>query len=209
LVEAWLAARDGQRPLFLTFDDGGVSAHEVIANALERRGWRGHFFVTAGRIDTPGFVTRAQIRELRQRGHLIGTHSFSHPARMGACSEVMLLDEWTRSVAILSEILNEPVTTGSVPGGFYTPLVGDTAGRSGLRLLFTSRPTTSCEHTRGCHILGRYTLRSWSKATTAGALATGDWRPRTAQWALYGGLGLLRTIGGSHYTRIRQKFWSR
>ena len=58
----------------LTFDDGGSSAL-AAAHALERRGWRGHFFVTTGRIDTPGFLTAAQVRELAERGHTVGSHS--------------------------------------------------------------------------------------------------------------------------------------
>ena len=37
----------------VTFDDGGASA-PLAAQMLERRGWRGQFFVTSGRIGTPG-----------------------------------------------------------------------------------------------------------------------------------------------------------
>src|SRR5690606_41518968 len=38
------------------FDDGGISAHDVIAPALERLGWSGHFFVTTDFIGAPSFV---------------------------------------------------------------------------------------------------------------------------------------------------------
>ena len=71
------------RPVLLTFDDGGVSFHHPIADLLERRGWRGHFFITTDRIGMPGFLTEAQLRELHRRGHIIGSHSCSHPTRMG------------------------------------------------------------------------------------------------------------------------------
>ena len=37
-------------PVLLTFDDGGVSFHHPIADLLEQRGWRGHFFITTDRI---------------------------------------------------------------------------------------------------------------------------------------------------------------
>src|SRR5579864_6076973 len=46
----------GAAPVFLTFDDGGVSALHPTADLLERYGWRGHFFVTTQRIGTPGFL---------------------------------------------------------------------------------------------------------------------------------------------------------
>src|SRR5690606_14402615 len=55
----------------LTFDDGGRSALAAAA-ALERRGWRGHFFIITSRIGTPGFLDAAGIRRLHRAGHVIG-----------------------------------------------------------------------------------------------------------------------------------------
>ena len=64
-----------------TFDDGGVSYYTVVADRLEAQGWRGHCFVSTDFIGQRGFLTAAQIRELDARGHVIGSHSASHPAR--------------------------------------------------------------------------------------------------------------------------------
>jgi peptidoglycan/xylan/chitin deacetylase (PgdA/CDA1 family) len=203
----WLVQLQKEQPIFITFDDGGLSAYTFIADALERRSWRGHFFVTVGRIGTPTFLSATQLHELHQRGHVIGTHSFSHPARMGGCSREQLADEWHRSVGILGDILGDAVLTGSVPGGFYTRTVAEIASQAGLRVLFTSAPTIRCHTVDSCLVLGRYTLRRWSKSETAGALAAGAMLPRAGQWALYGGLDLLRRIAGDHYTKIRRRFW--
>ena len=160
----WLDAADAGRPLFITFDDGGVSAIGCIADALERRGWRGHFFMTAGRVDTPGFLSGAQLREMVARGHVIGSHSYSHPKRMGGCPEATIAEEWHRSVAVLQDALGGPILTASVPGGFYTRPVGVHAAAAGIKVLFTSAPTTRAHAVDGCRILGRYTLRKWSPA---------------------------------------------
>ena len=204
----WLTETITSRPLFLTFDDGGVAASMCIAEALERRGWRGHFLVTAQRIGSPTFLSAAHIRELHAGGHVIGTHSYSHPTRMGACSPEQILDEWRRSAGILADILAEPVVIGSVPGGFYKRSVAEGAALAGLRLLFTSAPTTDCWMVDGCRVAGRYTLRRWSSASTAAALAAGRLRPRASQWLLYRSLNLMRTIAGDRYTRVRERFWA-
>jgi peptidoglycan/xylan/chitin deacetylase (PgdA/CDA1 family) len=204
----WLTETSGARPLFLTFDDGGLAAAMCIADGLERHGWRGHFLVTAQRIGSPTFLSAAQIRELHARGHVIGTHSYSHPTRMGACSPEQILEEWRRSAGILADILAEPVVIGSVPGGFYRRSVAEAAARVGLQLLFTSAPTTDCWMVDGCRVAGRYTLRRWSSAATAAALAAGRLRPRASQWLLYRSLHLLRTIAGDRYTRVRDRFWA-
>jgi peptidoglycan/xylan/chitin deacetylase (PgdA/CDA1 family) len=208
-VTDWLEERPGHRPLFLTFDDGGTGAHVHAAEALERHGWRGHFFVATARIGSPAFLTGSQIRELRDRGHVVGTHSHSHPTRMGACPPSEILDEWRRSMGMLADILGEPVVTGSVPGGFYTPAVGEAAARAGLRLLFTSWPTTRTWRAGECRMLGRYTIRRWSSARRAAALAAGGVRPRASQWLLFRSLHLLRSLAGDRYTRLRQLFWAK
>src|SRR5262249_60003963 len=72
-------------PFLITVDDGGVSYHRFIADRLEERGWRGHAFVSTDFIGAPGFLTASEIRELDDRGHIIGSHSASHPSRFSQC----------------------------------------------------------------------------------------------------------------------------
>src|SRR5436309_10370742 len=87
--------------LAITFDDGGSSAL-IAADLLQARGLIGHFFITTNYIGTRGFLTERGIRELARRGHVIGSHSCSHPLRMSRCGWPQLVDEWTRSCAVLS-----------------------------------------------------------------------------------------------------------
>src|SRR5215471_14863174 len=162
------------RPTLLTFDDGGSSAHTYIADLLERLGWRGHFFVTTNWIGQRGFLTPAQIRDLRSRGHLIGSHSCSHPPRMSYCSRKELLEEWNNSVAILSDIVGEQIDLASVPGGYYRRHVAETATEAGIRTLFTSEPRISSQVVNGCIVLGRFTIRQKVPPATVAAIARGN-----------------------------------
>ena len=191
-------------PLVLTFDDGGVSAATLIADQLERRGWKAHFFITADYIGRPGFVGHAQIRDLVRRGHRIGSHSCSHPIRMSSCSRPELLDEWRRSREVLSSIVGEPVTSASVPGGYYSQTVGETAAETGYTLLFNSEPTTRVSTVGKCHVLGRYTIYRGTTAAKAAALATGYpaalWK-QAMSWKLK---KVLKSVGGPAYLGLRQ-----
>ena len=92
-------------PVMFSFDDGGVSAIEIIAPALERNGWKGLFFIPTDYIGHKAFLSRNQIRELCDRGHIIGSHSCSHPMKISDCTQEELLSEWCGSLKILSEIL--------------------------------------------------------------------------------------------------------
>src|SRR5262245_59030384 len=139
-----LAAKDpSTRPFVITVDDGGVSYYTVIADRLESLGWRGRCFVSTDAIGRRGFLDAAQIRELHSRGHVIGSHTASHPSRFSACSEKEMRDEWSRSRHVLEDILGGAVILGSVPGGYYSRRVAAAAREAGLQAIFTSEPTTA------------------------------------------------------------------
>lgn len=188
-------------PVFLTYDDGGVSAL-AAAGEMEKRGMRGHFFVTTGRLGTAGFLNAGQVQELRRRGHGIGSHSVTHPTRMAACSREQLRAEWEGSVGRLEEILGEPVRVASVPGGYYSKVVGETAAAAGIRYLFHSEPRSAVGEVDGCRLLGRYAIDRSVPAAVAGKLARGGlavrWK-QTAWWEMKKGA---KAVGGPVYLRL-------
>jgi peptidoglycan/xylan/chitin deacetylase (PgdA/CDA1 family) len=197
---------ESQNQQFLiTFDDGGVSCYSIIADLLERYDWRGHFFVTTDFIDTHRFLSRGQIRELRGRGHVIGSHSCSHPAQISRCSKLQLKREWSDSVNKLQDILGEPVKVASVPGGFYSRRVAEEAFAAGVSTLFTSEPTTKCKKVNDLFVLGRYTLKRGVSPHIAAGLATGDWQLRLEQLLKWKAKGIIKTVGGRQYARLRNK----
>ena len=195
-------------PLLLTFDDGGCSAHGYIAERLEKFGYCGHFFITANQIGSPSFLTKEQIRDLRDRGHVIGSHSYSHPRRMSYCSWEELIDEWSKSVGILSDCLGEKVVVASLPGGYYSKKVVRAASSAGIKVLFTAEPTATCSYVDGCLVLGRYSVRSWTSAETVGAIACGKVGPRLKQWLFWNSKKIPKVLGGELYERIRQYHFS-
>ena len=190
-------------PVLLTFDDGGVCAAEYIAGALEARGWRGHFFVTTAYIGRRGFLTRSQIQALRGRGHVVGSHTHTHPLRMGRCSEARQRDEWARSVTALAEIIGEPIRVASVPGGHCTEVVARTARDAGIQFLFTSEPTSHVESIDSLLIFGRYSVRRSTSAATAAAIANGERLPWVRQSIAWRFKAVAKATGGTVYDRGR------
>src|SRR5262245_32110687 len=118
---------DWDLPVFLTFDDGFLGMYTRVAGMLEENGWHGHFFIITDRIGAPGFLNESQIRELRQRGHVIGSHSHSHPERMSHLTATQMRIEWKESTTRLNNLLGEPVEVASVPNGYYSHTVAETA----------------------------------------------------------------------------------
>lgn len=153
--------------LLLTFDDGGKSAL-WIGEELCRRGWRGHFFIATGLIGRRTFLDSREIRHLRSRGHVIGSHSHTHPDIYCELEWQRMIVEWRQSADILEQLLGEPCLTASVPGGEISTTVLRSAGVAGLRYLFTSEPTPVPRIVGGTWVLGRFCAKA---STTSDEIA--------------------------------------
>ena len=204
VVRSGAGAAAEQRVL-LTFDDGGRSALTEIAPRLEALGWHGHFFMTSSRIGTPGFLGAGDLRELHARGHVIGSHSHSHPVRMSAVGVEGLRREWADSLALLSDILGTRVRTASVPGGYFSRVVAETAAEAGVQLLFTSEPTSRPTRVGSCTVLGRYTLRRDDPGSRAADLVAASHGARVRQWSIWNAKKVLKALGGETYLRARAR----
>jgi peptidoglycan/xylan/chitin deacetylase (PgdA/CDA1 family) len=163
---------------------------------LEVRGWRGHFLVPTDFIGKASFLSAEQIRLLHSRGHVIGSHSCSHPRHMAHCSWDQLVSEWSRSCAILSEILGEPLTVASVPNGSYSRRVAEAAALAGIRVLFNSEPTTRARQVHDCFVVGRYSIDARTSAASAVHLVSGrPWR-RLHQAVAWNLKKVVKALGG-------------
>jgi peptidoglycan/xylan/chitin deacetylase (PgdA/CDA1 family) len=196
-------------PVFLTFDDGGASALHPTADLLEHRNWRGHFFVTTSRIDTPGFLDSAAVRELHGRGHVIGSHSTTHPTRMSSLSRTELDREWRQSVERLSDITGTPIRVASVPGGYYSREVAQSAIASGIEVLFTSEPSANTHIVDGCLVIGRYVVMRRMGPEWSAGFAAGSRRFRWKQTAFWKAKRVAKAAGGSVYLGLRQAILER
>jgi peptidoglycan/xylan/chitin deacetylase (PgdA/CDA1 family) len=187
--------------VLLSFDDGGSSAL-LAADMLEQRGWRGQFFVTTARIDTPRFLSRKDVRALAERGHVVGSHSHTHPTYMGRLSRPDLDLEWRTSRALLGEILGVAPRTASVPGGYLSGEVVAAAAAAGYELLFTSEPTARVQHGM-ITVRGRYTIWASTPARVAAAYARGDRAACTRLWLEWNAKKLAKRTSPRVYQALR------
>jgi hypothetical protein len=208
-IDTFRRWQETEVPVFLTFDDGELGAYNYVADELEQHGWRGHFFITTDWIGQPGFMNRRQIRELRDRGHVIGSHSCSHPSRMSRLSSDELRKEWSESCAILADILGEKISTASVPDGYYSWNVGRNAAAAGLEVLFTSEATTTVSVVRNCLIFGRYSIQIHTPPEVSGAIASSQIWPRWRQTLLWKSKKCVKAMTGESYLTVRRYLLSR
>jgi peptidoglycan/xylan/chitin deacetylase (PgdA/CDA1 family) len=198
----------GRAGVVLHFDDGGASALRA-AEAIERHGFRGFFHITTDRIGTPGFVTEADLRELHARGHVVGSHSCSHPPRISSLDWPEMLRQWSESIARLREVLGVPVRVGSVPGGYSSGRVVAAAERAGIEVLFDSEPLSGLRRHGRCLVLGRYAVKRDTRAEEVAAIAAGSRVPRLRQWVAWNAKKALKRVGGTHWLALRGRLLER
>jgi peptidoglycan/xylan/chitin deacetylase (PgdA/CDA1 family) len=118
------AGGDPQRLVALTFDDGLVEHHELVAPALQRVQAAATFYVPSaclGRAaDEVGYQGRhldaGGLRRLEEAGMEIGSHSRTHPV-LARLEGAGLAEQISGSRRDLEEILGHPPRTFSYPYG--------------------------------------------------------------------------------------------
>jgi len=110
-----------EKPVMFTFDDGTLEHHEIAAGELEKHGFKGVFFimtVAIGRRGKQPYVDKQQIKDLADRGHVIGCHTWDHHnvKKYQGQDWVTQIEEPTKK---LEEITGKPVRYFAYPFGLW------------------------------------------------------------------------------------------
>lgn len=194
----------GRPQWLLTFDDGRVGSLRA-ADVLDLHGWKGHFFIVTDLIGTEGYLSADQMRDLERRGHIVGSHSASHPASMSSLPSHRLEQEWDVSTKKLANLLGRPVDVAAIPGGSYSRGVALAAARSGIKTLFTSEPTSKVRLVDGCTVVGRFAVRSHTTDAEAAAIVKGSKSLRVKQFIGWNARKALKAVSGRHYYKARAR----
>ena len=133
--------KDGKEcAVSLTFDDSMKEHYTIVAPELEKRGFRGTFWMCGGwmpaepQYDTTHF-TWAEAKEMSDKGHEMSNHSWSHP-NMTTLSEDELKEQIRKNDEAILANLGKPSTTFCFPYNAYNDavLAEVMKGRIGARL---------------------------------------------------------------------------
>ena len=163
----------GDARVALTFDDGNSSDHDIVLPALKRRGLKAMFFICSGRLDTPTFLSTAQVREMRTAGMEIGSHGVAHvPWRH--LDRRLLENELEVSRRSLTAACASPIVTAACPFGSYDSRVLKALRGAGYRVVMTS-DGGPCSPRRT--LLSRNTVRRSFTLADVDRLLASDARP--------------------------------
>lgn len=130
---------EGRGPrLAITFDDGCETDWVVAAPLLAEFGFNATFYVIAGNVGSPGYLSATQLRQLAGAGFEIGCHSMTHSYLNGLSADrlrVELVDARDR----LEQLSQTRIKHFSCPGGRWNRRVAHFAEAAGYESVVTSR----------------------------------------------------------------------
>jgi peptidoglycan/xylan/chitin deacetylase (PgdA/CDA1 family) len=163
---------DARTAVVLTFDDGDVSHHDVVLPILGEAGFNATFFVIAGEIGDRGRMDEAMLREMAASGMELGSHGLRHTF-LTAYDEEALVGELAASKRILEGSSAGPVTSLSVPRGFYNGRVLRAARAAGFAAACVSDAGYNDFSGPPPFVLKRFAMRSGLDPRAFGSIVRG------------------------------------
>jgi len=108
-----------EKPFLITFDDSRAEHFAIAAPVLEKRGFRGVFFIMTITYNKKNYMTKDQIAQLAKAGHTVGMHSWDHTM----ATKYKTPEDWQKEVADpkkkLEAITGVPVEYWAYPNGVF------------------------------------------------------------------------------------------
>ena len=137
------------KPVMITFDDTDVEQYSIGAAEMQKFGFRGVFFIMTVAINRPHYMTKEQINDLSDSGHIIAAHTWDHhmvTKYVGTDWDIQL----SKPIKQLESIIGKPVKYFAYPFGLWNKAAIPELKSRGYQLAFilsTKRDSTEPLHT--------------------------------------------------------------
>jgi peptidoglycan/xylan/chitin deacetylase (PgdA/CDA1 family) len=185
----------------ITFDDGCETDLIAAAPVLREFGFNATFYITAGFLDTPGYLNSSQLRELDTQGFDIGCHSMTHPY-LADIGDTELKHEIDDAKAKIENTLDHRIDHFSCPGGRYDWRTLRQADHAGFRTVansefHTNSPRTTLHHLGRVAMLRGMSLNEFSSVCQGRGL----WKKRLQHGARR---SVQSALGNRGYDKLRE-----
>lgn len=111
-------AEDGDKIVYLTFDDGPASSQSRLLDALDKYDVKATFFMSAQFYDDDAII--AQLKDAHDRGHSVAVHTYSHDYDDIYSSVEAYLDDFNKMNELIKKATGETNPVFRFPGGSDT-----------------------------------------------------------------------------------------
>lgn len=109
-----------EKTVMLTFDDNVGDQMTIAQPILKELGFKGVFFIMTVTLNKPGYMSREQVKQLHDEGHVIGSHTYDHQ-NMRKLPDSLWAVQVDKPQKQLKDIIGEDVKYFAYPFGLWKP----------------------------------------------------------------------------------------
>jgi len=106
------------KPVMLTFDDTRLDQFTAALPELNKYGFKGVFFIMTVSLGKPGYMSKEQVKQLSDEGHLIGSHTYDHQ-NVKKYTDKDWEEQVTKPSKQLQAITGKPIEYFAYPFGLW------------------------------------------------------------------------------------------
>jgi peptidoglycan/xylan/chitin deacetylase (PgdA/CDA1 family) len=137
------------KPVMLTYDDTDEEQFSIAKPEMDKYGFKGVYFLMTISINRPRYMTKEQIKQLSDEGHVMAAHTWDHHMVTKLQGE-----DWNKQLVEpkdkIKSITGKTVNYFAYPFGIWNPSVIPEIKKADYKLAFilsTKRDTTEPLHT--------------------------------------------------------------
>jgi peptidoglycan/xylan/chitin deacetylase (PgdA/CDA1 family) len=138
-----------EKPVMITYDDTREEHFTIAKPEMEKYGFKGVFFIMTISINRPNYMSKEQLKQLSDDGHIVSSHSWDHHR-----VDRLTGDDWSaqfdKPKKQLEEITGKPVEYFAYPFGIWSPNAFPEIKKRGYKMSFilsTKRDSLEPLHT--------------------------------------------------------------
>lgn len=108
-----------EKPVMITYDDTREEHFTVAKAEMEKYGFKGVFFIMTISINRPNYMTKEQIKQLSDDGHVVASHSWDHK-RVDRLEGKDWTEQFDKPRKQLEEITGKPIEYFAYPFGIWS-----------------------------------------------------------------------------------------
>lgn len=107
-----------EKPVMLTYDDTDKEQYTIGAQEMNKYGFKGVFFIMTISIGRPNYMTKEELKNLSDSGHIIAAHTWDHN-RVTKYTQEDWDKQLTESAKKLEAITGRPIKYFAYPFGLW------------------------------------------------------------------------------------------
>lgn len=120
-----------EKPVMLTYDDTDEEQFSIAKPVMDKYGFKGVYFIMTISIGRPRYMTKEQIKQLSDEGHVIASHTWDHSRvdrylhehEIQEGGRKKIVNDWDQQLAKtktkLEDITGKPVEYFAFPFGIW------------------------------------------------------------------------------------------